>query len=83
MIIPVISEVSNGFTFGASVGSSKMCVLHAVFSGQQLAVLADDVLSELGVFTDYTDTEGLWITEKESGDTITQTVWTRCTSSLR
>ena len=34
-------------------------------------------LSELGTFTDYTDTDGVWETVKENGDTIGQTVWTR------
>lgn len=57
-----------------------MCT--AAFSGRQLAVLADEVLTEVGVFTDYTDTDGKWITEKDSGDPVTQTVWTRCTPAM-
>lgn len=53
-----------------------------MFSGRQLGVLAVEVLRELGVFTYYTDTDGLWIIEKDSGDPITKTVWTRCTPAL-
>lgn len=48
-----------------------------VFAGTQLAVLTEEVLTEEGVFTDYTGTDGVWRTEKDSGDSIDQTVWTR------
>ncbi|CAM9827827.1 unnamed protein product [Ectocarpus sp. 4 AP-2014] len=47
-----------------------------VFSGAQLTVLTEEVLTEEGVFTDYTETDGLWRTEKDNGDSIDQTVWT-------
>lgn len=40
-------------------------------------MLADDVLVENNVFTDYTDTNGAWRTVKDSGNTIDLTVWTR------
>lgn len=48
-----------------------------VFAGTQLTVLTEGVLTEEGAFTDYTDTDGKWMTEKSNGDTIDQTVWTR------
>lgn len=53
------------------------------FAGTQLDYIATEVLTETGVFTDYTDTDGVWQTEKESGDTIDQTVWTRYIQAVR
>ena len=46
------------------------------FTGKQLEVLAGE-LSELGTFTDYTDTDGVWETVKDNGNIIDKTVWTR------
>ncbi|CAN0410370.1 unnamed protein product, partial [Ascophyllum nodosum] len=45
------------------------------FTGKQLEVLAGE-LSELGTFTDYTDTDGVWETVKDNGNIIDKTVWT-------
>lgn len=53
----------------------RRCI--AAFTATQLEVLATEVLDVQGVFTDYTDTDGLWRTVKDSGDTIDMTVWTR------
>eukprot|EP00904_Undaria_pinnatifida_P007824 jgi/Undpi1/4171/HiC_scaffold_16.g07538.m1 len=47
-----------------------------VFAGQQLTVLADDVLVSQDAFTDYTDTDGQWNTVDSDGDLIDKTVWT-------
>lgn len=46
------------------------------FSGIQLTVLAEEVLVDNSVFTDYTDTDGQWITE-DDGEVTDLTVWTR------
>ena len=40
-------------------------------------MLTEEVLTEEGVFTDYTDTDGKWLTSKENGDDIEKEVWTR------
>ena len=48
-----------------------------MFAGQQLTVLADDVLVSQDAFTDYTDTDGQWNTVDSDGDLIDKTVWTR------
>ena len=53
------------------------CVL-TVFAGEQLDVLANDVLAKDGAFTDYTDTDGNWNVNKSNGNAIDLTVWTRC-----
>lgn len=54
--------------------NAHLCVdCTADFAGQQLQVLSDDVLGyDNSVFTDYTDTDGKWITEGKD-----RTVWTR------
>eukprot|EP00752_Nemacystus_decipiens_P008973 g8011.t1 len=46
------------------------------FAGKQLTVLTEEVLTEEGVFTDYTDTDGQWLTTKDNGDNIEKEVWT-------
>eukprot|EP00903_Cladosiphon_okamuranus_P010054 g9531.t2 len=49
------------------------------FAGKQLTVLNEDVLTEEGVFTDYTDEDGKWITTKEKDgevEDIGKGVWT-------
>ncbi|CAM9161445.1 unnamed protein product [Laminaria digitata] len=46
------------------------------FAGQQLTVLADDVLVTQGAFTDYTNTEGQWNTVNGDDELIDKTVWT-------
>ena len=50
----------------------------SVFSGNQLEVLANDVLTDDVVFPDYTDTDGQWNVAKSNGNPIDLTVWTRC-----
>lgn len=57
---------------------NEMCTYpnYIAFAGRQLELLAD-VLDEEGVFTDYTDTNGVWRTVKDNGKSIGKTVWTR------
>lgn len=48
-----------------------------VYSGKQLEALKNDTLVSNDMFTSYTNEGGEWITTKDNGDPITQTVWTR------
>lgn len=48
-----------------------------MFAGEQLTVLADDVLVERGAYTDYTDTNGQWNTVNGDDELLDKTVWTR------
>lgn len=49
----------------------------ADFAGEQLTVLKEETLVENDMFTDYTNEDGEWRTEKDNGNAITLTVWTR------
>lgn len=43
----------------------------------QLSTLREDILPTAANFTSYTTEEGKWITIKDSGSPVDQTVWTR------